>query len=103
MLASFTDVLESLGAADALARIGGRALGTLRKAVLDENPQVRRSAIDSLLPISSINDLSLIYDFVAATDSAQDRELLQRITARAEVLEILLDRQQQTDSATAID
>ena len=94
---------QSLAAAEALARIGGRALGALKTAVRDENPQARRSSIDSLLPISSINDLSLIYDFVAAPGSDEDPELLRRVTARAELLEILLDRQQQTESATAID
>jgi hypothetical protein len=93
---------QGLGAADALAQIGGRAMGTLREAVRDESLQVRRVAMDGLLPISSIQDLSLIYDFVAA-NSDVDPDFMRRVIERAELLEVLLDRQHQAESATSID
>jgi HEAT repeat protein len=93
---------ESRVAADSLARIGHRALATLRNALRDENPQARRSAIGALLPISSIDDLSRLYDFLAANGDADD-ELVRRVTERAELLEVLLDRRQQAESATVIE
>ncbi len=90
---------ESRLAADAIVRIGGRGLGTIREAFIDEKRQAREAAVNALLPISSGEDLSRLYDFIATNPDA-DAELLERIIARAGMLEALLEHQQNLDAAT---
>jgi len=83
----------------ALARIGRRALPTLREATRSDNALARITAIRALLPISTIDDLSLLYEYVGM-HTEDDAQLTADLTARAEQLEILLEQRLENESAT---
>jgi len=87
-------------AARSLARIGDRALRALRDAARSADPTVRSVAVAELLPISTVDDLTLLYELVALGD-AVDEDLRQRVIARTQQLEILLERQLSADAATS--
>jgi hypothetical protein len=86
-------------AAIALARIGSRALLTLREATRSVDRQARTAAIRALLPISTVADLSLLYEYVGM-HADDDAELTADLAARAEQLEFLLERRLEDESAT---
>jgi hypothetical protein len=89
-------------AASSLARIGGRALETLRDATLSERREVREAAIGALLPLTGVNDLTTLYEYVA-THPGDDPDALQKVRERAVQLEELLDRALERESATPTD
>jgi hypothetical protein len=93
---------EAAAAARSLARIGERALGTLRAAVLDDLPQARVAAVRALLPISSVDDLSRLHDFVARY-GGDDPAVTEKARRRAELLEMVFERKQAAEAATAFD
>jgi len=94
-----SDGPEKVLAAVSLARIGGRALETLRDASLSEDRATREIAVGALLPLTGVNDLTTLYEYL--TDHADDApDLLGRVRERALQLEELLERAIEQDSAT---
>lgn len=86
-------------AAEALAAIGGPAHEYLRAWALSEERELRQVAFRALLPVSTIGDLTTLYEYVALFPD-DDPEMLAALRARAERLEEALARQEQLDSAT---
>jgi hypothetical protein len=89
-------------AAVSLARIGGRALETLRDASLSDDRVIRELAVGALLPLTGVNDLTTLYEYVADHPD-DDAELIARVRERAIQLEELLDRAMEQESATPDD
>lgn len=89
-------------AAEALAVIGGRAIDTLREATLSPNPTLRGAAIDALMPVSGIDDLTILYEYVALypEDSPERMDLVLR---RAAQLEAMMEARQDIDAASDYD
>lgn len=91
---------ESAEAATALARIGQRALGTLREATRDDVPQARVAAVRALLPISNVEDLTRLHEFVALHGS-DDAALAAEVGRRTALLELVLERKLAAEAATS--
>jgi hypothetical protein len=89
-------------AAIALARIHGRALEPLRNALQAEREVTRTAAVRALLPVATLEDLSALYEYYGAfpDDDPQLRESVREVAAR---LELLLQQQQELDSASPSD
>jgi hypothetical protein len=86
-------------AAESLAIIGGRAMGPLRDAALAESPLVRRPAIRALLPAARVDDLTVLYEYVAR-HGEEDAEMVERVREQAQRLEEALERQLDEESAS---
>ena len=97
------DVLQSgrpphhLAAANALARIGGRAIETLREATTSPRAEIRGAAIDALIPVSRVEDLTILYEYVAQFPG-DDARRLELVVQRARQLESLIEGRQYRDS-----
>jgi hypothetical protein len=89
-------------AAVALATIGGRCIDTLRDATVSERAQIRGAAIDALLPVSSVNDLTILYEYIAQFPE-DDADRVDRVLQRATQLEAILEARQDVDAATLDD
>lgn len=85
--------------ARALATIGGLALETLRDAALSDNPELRASAIDALLPVTTVGELATLFEYLDryATD---DAARVGRVRERALHLDSLLQAHQASEAAT---
>lgn len=77
-------------AAEALADIGGLAVETLREATLSEDAGIRHAAIGALLPRTSLNDLTILHEYVYLHPD-DDPAILEKVRDRAMVLESLMD------------
>jgi len=91
--------VESHAAAVSLARIGERALGTLREATRDDVAQARAAAVRALLPISNVEDLTLLHEWVAL-HAGDDGTLAGAVTQRTTLLELVLDRKIAAEAAS---
>lgn len=89
-------------AAVSLARIGGRALETLRDATLSEDREIREIAITALLPLTGVTDLTTLHEYVA-THTDDDPSVLAKVRERAIQLEELLERVMEAESASSQD
>jgi len=90
---------ERDAAAGSLARIGGLGLDMLRSATLADDPETRNAALQAYLPVSGTADLTALYEYLGRR-SEDDPELLERVRKRAAMLEQLLERQMDLDSAS---
>jgi hypothetical protein len=93
------DQNQAAMAAEAMATIGGRALAPLRDAVLSEDETVRGNAIAALLPVASIDDLAVLYEYLAKF-TADDEAMIGRVRERAALLEQVLEERLDYDSAS---
>jgi len=91
---------EKQAAAESLARMGGRALEELRRATLSPDPETRRTAMEAFLPASRVSDLTALYEFLERVPD-EDADLLERVRARAAMLEQLFETMQDEDTAAA--
>ncbi|HXV77909.1 MAG TPA: hypothetical protein VD788_16480 [Candidatus Polarisedimenticolaceae bacterium] len=89
-------------AAEALARIGGRAIDVLREASASPDELVRGSAIDALVPLSGVTDLTILYEYVAQFPDDDPRRI-ELVIQRATQLETLLEARQDVDAGSATD
>ena len=87
-------------AALALARIGNQAVEPLRRGLQSDVEEVRLAAVQALLPIATLQDLSALYEYYGdhPDDDPQTRERVRETAAR---LEQLLQAQQAADAASA--
>lgn len=86
-------------AADALAAIGGRAIETLRDATASTRAEIRGAAIDVLVPVSGVDDLTILYEYVAQFPD-DDPQRIDLVLQRAAQLESMLEARQELDAAT---
>jgi hypothetical protein len=85
-------------AAEALARIGARALDVLREHTRSDSAAVREAAVHALVPITGLDDLTVLHEYVGL-HADDDPEVVARARERAALLEKLLEQQQSTESA----
>jgi HEAT repeat protein len=83
----------------ALSQVGGQALEYLRSWALAEDPGMRETALEFLLPTAQVGDLTTLYEYLALFPD-DDPELLAKLRARAELLEQAILRQEEIDSRT---
>jgi hypothetical protein len=88
-----------LMAAEALADIGGRAIPTLREATLSEDAGTRHAAIEALLPRTSLNDLTILHEYVYLHPD-DDPAILEKVRDRAVLLESLMDDSLEFDAVS---
>lgn len=84
-------------AANALARIGGLAIETLRDATASPRAEIRGAAIDALIPVSRVEDLTILYEY-AAQFPEDDARRVELVVQRARQLESLVEGAQYRDS-----
>jgi HEAT repeat protein len=89
-------------AAEALATIGGRAIDTLREATTSPDPTLRGAAIEALMPVSGVDDLTILYEYVASYPE-DPPERLDLVLQRAAQLEAMLEARQDVDAASQYD
>ena len=89
-------------AAAALARIGGRSIDVLRDASASPREDVRGAAIDSLVPVAGVEDLTILYEYVMQFPD-DDPERIDLVIQRAPQLESSLEARQDRDAGTASD
>ena len=89
-------------AARSLAEIGGRCIEVLRDATLDPRELVRHASIDALIPRSSVEDLTILYEYIAQYPR-DDPERIESVIQRAIVLESALESYQAQESASGGD
>jgi HEAT repeat protein len=86
-------------AARSLAQIGGDAKQPLHSAVLFPDPVVRVPAIRGMIPFLRMDDLNVLYEYVAQFPD-DDEEILREVRAKAQVLEQIFEQQLDRESAT---
>ena len=86
-----------VAAAQALARIGGRAIETLRDATASPRAEIRGAAIDALIPVSRVEDLTILYEYVAQFPD-DDARRVELVIQRARQLESLVEGRQYEES-----
>jgi len=89
-------------AAEALAVIGGRAIDTLRDATVSPNAELRGAAMDALIPLSGVDDLTILYEYVALYPE-DPPERMDLVLQRAAQLEAMLEARQDVDAASQYD
>ena len=87
-------------AAAALARIGGTALYPLKLAMRSDDPEVRLVAVQALLPVATVDDISTLHEY-AYNHPDDDPGILEAVRASALMLEEALARQAEAESASA--
>jgi hypothetical protein len=88
--------------AQSLATIGGRAIETLRNATLSPDSALRAAAIDALLPVSGVDDLTILYEYVALFPEDPPGRL-DLVLQRAAQLEAIMEARQDLDAASPYD
>ena len=83
----------------ALARIGGRAIDALKKAMRSDDRELRELCVRALLPVATVDDLSALYEYTYSNPE-DDPELVAAVRQSTVVLERLLAAQQSEDSAS---
>ncbi len=86
-------------AAEALSKIGGRGLEYLRAWALSEDPEMRRVALEALLPTAKVGDLTTLYEYLTLFPE-DDPEVMAKLRARAELLEQAILIQEEMDART---
>jgi hypothetical protein len=86
-------------AAEALAAIGGRGIEILRDATASPRPEIRGAVIDALVPVSGVDDLTILYEYVAQFPD-DDSQRIDLVLQRAAQLESMLEARQELDAAT---
>jgi len=81
----------------ALAKIGGRAIETLREATISPRAEIRAAAIDALIPVSRVEDLTILYEYLQQFAQQDDARRIELVTQRARQLEALLEAQRYDD------
>ena len=89
-------------AAQALAVIGGRSIDTLREATISPDPTLRGAAIDALMPVSGVDDLTILYEYVALYPE-DPPERMDLVLQRAAQLEAMMEARQDIDAASQYD
>lgn len=84
-------------AAEALAVIGGRCIDTLREATISPDSTLRGAAIDALLPVSGIDDLTILYEYVSLYPE-DPPERMDLVLQRAVQLEAMMEARQDLDA-----
>jgi HEAT repeat protein len=87
-------------AAVALARIGGRALEPLRDALRSTNRSLRLTAARAILPVASENDLTALYEYVAAHPT-DDPPTIAAIADACSAIEALIEARRAAEAASA--
>jgi hypothetical protein len=90
--------LRSL-AAGSLARIGGLALAPLHDAALSPDPGIRLPAIRALTPVSRIDDLTTLYEYLGRFPQ-DDETLREEVRSRSALLEAALEQRMDIESAS---
>lgn len=86
-------------AAAALAKIGGRSIETLRDATLAPRAEIRAASIDALIPVSRVEDLTILYEYLQQFSEQDDARRIELVTQRARQLESLLESREYQDSS----
>jgi hypothetical protein len=86
-------------AANALAQTGGLAMTPLRDAVFSEDAAIRLVAIRALIPVSRIDDLTLLYEY-AGRFPDDGEPVLESVRERTALLESLLEQVLDEESAS---
>lgn len=86
-------------AARSLAQIGGEAKKPLHLAVLSPDPVVRLPAIRGMIPFLQLDDLNVLYEYVAQFPD-DDEEILSEVRAKAQVLEQIFEQELDQESAS---
>jgi HEAT repeat protein len=89
-------------AAEALAVIGGRAIDTLREATISPDSTLRGAAIDALVPVSGIDDLTILYEYVSLYPE-DPPERMDLVLQRAVQLEAMMEARQDLDANSDYD
>ncbi len=89
-------------AADALATIGGRAMETLREGTASTDERIRGASIDALLPLSGVDDLTILYEYIAQFGD-DDPQRMERVLQRATQLESMLEALHADEAASGSD
>jgi HEAT repeat protein len=92
----------SLRAAEALAEIGGRSIDVLREASVSASEMIRGAAIDALVPLSGVEDLTILYEYVAQFPEDDPRRI-DLVIQRATKLESLLEARQDSEAGSSRD
>jgi hypothetical protein len=86
-------------AAQALSRIGGRAVDTLRNAALSEESATRQAAIAALVPVTGLDDLTTLHEYVYRYPD-DDAEVVEQVRQRAVQLEALWEARAKQEAAS---
>jgi hypothetical protein len=87
-------------AANCLAIIGNNSIQTLREAASSEDAEIRHAAIEALVPRTTLNDLTILHEYVYMHPE-DDSRILQLVRDRAILLESLMDQGMESDSFSA--
>jgi hypothetical protein len=87
-------------AARTLAALGPDGLGVLREIARSGTGEPRRIAVETLLPHSTPDDLTLLHEYVASSSGAP-AALVEQVRRRAAELEAELERELDAQSASA--
>lgn len=85
-------------AASALARIGGEALLPLKVAIRSDDPEIRVVAVQALLPVATVDELSTLHEYVYAHPD-DDAATVEAVRASTAMLEDVLARQTEPASS----
>jgi hypothetical protein len=85
-------------AARALATIGGLALETLREATLADDAALRATAIDALLPVTTVGELATLFEYIDRYPE-DDAARVAKVRERALHLDRLLQSHQASEAA----
>jgi len=80
-------------AAASLASFQGVATPVLRAACRSERPEVRQTAIAALVPITGLEDLTVLHEYIALHPD-DDSAVMRLVAQRAQLLESLVDQLQ---------
>lgn len=78
-------------AAECLATIGNNAIETLREAISSDNDDIRHAAIEAIVPHTTLNDLTILHEYVYMHPD-DDPRILQLVRDRAILLETLMEQ-----------
>lgn len=90
---------ERLLAARALGRIGDRGMDTLREAARDSDAGCRSAALETLLPVTDTDDLSLLHEYIGLYPDENPR-LHAMLLKRALLLEAIKEKQLDAEAAS---
>jgi len=83
-------------AAESLAAIGNNAIQTLREATISGEAAIRHAAIEALVPHTTLNDLTILYEYIYMHPE-DDPRILALVRDRAQLLEDMMDRGMEGD------
>jgi hypothetical protein len=83
-------------AAECLSSIGNNAIQTLREATSSEDVGVRHAAIEALLPRTTLNDLTILHEYIYMHPE-DDPRILGLVRDRAILLESMMEQGEESD------